>query len=112
MTTIHEFLLSRGYRGGDRDPRHENGVLYYRIVGGHTKPCLCNDKLQLCAVVYEFEINGQEHRSVTFEITGEYRGGAWAKLEAYAVSFERAMDECERIENDLLRAWSAMYGAS
>ncbi len=112
MTTIHEFLRSRGYRGGDPDPSHEGAVLYHRIVDGHTKPCLCNDELQLCAVVYDFEVGGHDCLSVTFEIRGEYRDGAWTKLEVYSISFERAMAECERIENDLLRAWSAMYGAA
>lgn len=111
MTTIHEFFRSRMYQRGNSSCDDES--LYYRIVEGHPNPCLLNGKLQLIAVVYEFYLGGDEsHSSVTFEITGEYRGGAWAKLEAYAVSFERAMDECERIENDLLRAWSAMYCAS
>jgi len=76
--------------------------------GNHV--CILNNKLSVHATVSEIQTPG--YKTVEFDITGEYTGGLWAKLQVYSVTWEEAGERLSGIERGLLAAWDALCNVS
>lgn len=118
---LHKRLTDAGFRMQELRclPHEIRKSLYYRVVRRSGNVCRTNDKLSFHATVVEHEhwtyrdgvpAKSEPYRDITFDITGEYREGAWAKLEVYAMDWDRGAEQVERIQRELLSAWDGLYG--
>jgi len=103
-------LKARGMKGPQRSPIAD-GTIFWRQIKTEA-PCLCNDKLQLTLHAHDISLGiGARQQTLSMDITGEYRQGVWASLKVYALSWEMGLQDLDKIEGELHRAWIAMYGA-
>lgn len=111
---LEDTFLKAGFRLQPDGGSGGRGLFFRRIrheSSGEGPVCLLNHKLSFHIHVYEDRISGHPtgpYRSVTFDITGEYREDSWTKLTVYSVPWEKAIVEFERIQTELLAAWDAV----
>ena len=106
---LTKHLTSLGFHGSQRDPLG-SGMMYWRRINT-PNVCLDNERLQIVVTLHEVPYN-EGHcvaRSMSFDIQGSYKPGAWVKLQTYAVSWADGMAGVETFQAELLRAWDAMY---
>ena len=73
------------------------------------KECLCNDKPpQIGVYFYSFEIQGISHKSYQVEVVQENDLG-WIKFEYYGVDEDYLIENFDKIERSLIRAWEASW---
>ena len=73
------------------------------------KKCLCNDKSpQIGVYFYSFEIQGRTHKSYQVEVVQENDLG-WIKFEYYGVDEDYLIENFDKIEQSLIRAWEASW---
>jgi hypothetical protein len=109
LSSIDSALKALGFQGPQQNPAGE-GVHYWRKIQT-PNVCLCNDSLQFLVTVYRMHLTGHgtPWETMCFGITGEYRPDTWAKLECYSVPWDRGVAELDLFQEELLRAWNAMY---
>ena len=75
------------------------------------KECLCNDKPpQIGVYFYSFETQGSTHKSYQVEVVQENDLG-WIKFEYYGVDEDYLIENFDKIERSLIRAWEASWYA-
>lgn len=106
---MYEQLEAKFVEAGFRVQRLHEKVLFYKTVRREGNVCLTNAKLSFHATVYDLEV-GQErsYKTVAFDITGEYRTDTWAELKVYALPWDQAVAELDKIQAELLSSWDAM----
>ena len=73
------------------------------------KECLCNDKPpQIGVYFYSFETQGRTHKSYQVEVVQENDLG-WIKFEYYGVDEDHLIENFDKIERSLIRAWEASW---
>lgn len=109
ILSINTALRSYGFQGPQLNPVGE-GRLYWRMIDT-PNVCLSNDKLQFLVTVYDMHPPGHREpiQTMSFSITGEYRPDMWAKIEAYSVPWDQGMEQMDQFQDELFRAWNAMY---
>ena len=74
------------------------------------KGCLCNDKPpQIGVYLYSSEIQGISHKSYQVEVVQENDLG-WIKFEYYGVDEDYLIENFNKIEQSLIKAWEASWG--
>ena len=74
------------------------------------KGCLCNDKPpQIGVYFYSSEIQGISHKSYQVEVVQENDLG-WIKFEYYGVDEDYLIENFNKIEQSLIKAWEASWG--
>lgn len=103
---ISERMTALGFKWhAERDGAALLGRFYKRIEV--PRPCLTNDKNQICVEVFQTQFPPQEI-SLTVELTGEYAAELWAKLMVYSIKPEQFFAQQMNVESALVRAWSAL----
>lgn len=70
--------------------------------------CACNDKPPSLAIEpFSFEMNGVQHSSVTFRLTGELPSSRWVDFRVYSVDMDECVQEIDAAKAVLLGAWEA-----
>ena len=76
-----------------------------------SKECLANDKPpQIGVYYYSVEINNNLHESYQVEVVQENNLG-WIKFEYYGLRGEFLIENFDKIEESLIRAWEASWSA-
>ena len=74
-----------------------------------SKECLTNDKPpQIGVYYYSVEINNNLHESYQVEVVQENNLG-WIKFEYYGLSGEFLIENFDKIEESLIRAWESSW---
>lgn len=93
-----QLLLSRRVRSG----------------GSSTEPgCLFNGRLDVFVHVYSTWIDNVSsfHRTVEFEVVGEYSPSQWTTLKLYGMSWDEGFSRRHEYIENLLVAWDALCRA-
>ena len=86
--------------------------LYRRTNINTDKFCLTNDnKPQIGIYYYEFEVGGHIHTSYEVEIVQE-NNISWINFSCYGLSETDMLNNFDRIEQSLIRAWEASWEES
>lgn len=73
------------------------------------KECLCNDKPpQIGVYFYSFELQGRTHKSYKVEVVQENDLG-WINFEYYNIDEDYLIENFDKIERSLIRAWEASW---
>lgn len=99
---MDEVALKLSQRGFRHDA---NSNLFYKPIRPK-RPCLCNDRNQLCVEYFRL---GDRPYSFTVSITGQVPiADRWANLRIYNISAEELLTKLSDFEEALIRAWEAL----
>lgn len=101
--------LGYRYQPPNSTDRETNLGLFWKRIET-SRPCLTNDKDQICFTLY----NWAPYTKVPFdlrvevELVGEFTKDAWANLKVYSLTLEDFFERHVMVERALIRAWDAL----
>jgi len=110
LAPVIKLLDDQGYKhflhGLDRGEAYS---FQKRIDDGLHHLCECNDKLFMNIRIFDFTINGRNHRSIEMSMCHENSDNQWFDLKVYGINPEKFVEYYQTGFDKLVSAWKTVY---